>query len=266
MRGRHRSLLDEDEPTDRGGAERATVSSRPRVTVFRARIRAAAERHQDDAWVVLPVFKKMKVLAGDVDPQLLADGELGRGIVTTVELTGVFAGPADFDARQVCIFTLDIRLGNQPEFEATVRQQISTADLAQIVPNESILAGRVDPSDHTKVAIDMSTPPPVVTIPSSGAVTAASILAGGDPERAVVVASSPLYAKNVAGVEIYALHVTVLADGKPPAQFDIGIPVPANALALLYPTCNVPAKQMPGQPDDIAVDWDAALVEYSKSS
>jgi hypothetical protein len=213
---------------------------------------------------VTPVFKKMKVLAGDVDPHLLADGELGRATVNTVERTGVFAGPADFDAHQVCIFGLTVRLDNQPPFDADVRQQISTVDLAQIVPDHSIVAVRVDPSDHSRVAIDLSTPPPVVTVASSGNVTAAGILAAGNPVRAVIVSSGPMYLKNAQGIEIYALQLTVLADGQPPAQFNLGNPVPAAALPLLYPGCNVPAKQMPGQLDDIAIDWDAALLEASK--
>lgn len=212
------------------------------------------------------VFKKMKILAGDVDPKLLTDGELGRAVVTAVERTGVFAGPADFDSHEVCVFTLDVRLDNQPEFEVQVRQQISTPDLAQITPDHSIVAVRVDPADHTKVAIDLSTAPPVVTIPSSGATTAAGILEAGDPVRAVIVNSGPLYAKNSAGVEIYSLQLTVLADGCAPTQFNVGNPVPATALPLLYPGCNLPAKQMPDQSDDIAIDWDAALIEYSKST
>lgn len=162
------------------------------------------------------MFKRMKVLAGDVDPQLLANGELGRAVVTGLDRTGVFAGPADFDARQVCVVTLDVRLDNQPMFTAEVRQQIATPDLAQIVPGHSIVAVRVDPTDHSKVAIDLSTPPPVVTIPSSDAVTAASILAAGKPVRAVIVNSDPMYAKNVEGVEIYAFKLTILADGSPP--------------------------------------------------
>ena len=149
-------------------------------------------------------------------------------------------------------------------FTAEVRQQIATPDLPRYVPGQSIVAVRVDPTDHSKVAIDLSTPPPVVTIPSGDAVTAAGILADGKPVRAVIVGSSPLYAKNVEGVEIYVLKLTILADGSPPAQFDIGNPVPAVAQPLLHPGCNLPAKQMPEQPDDIAIDWDAAMIEFSK--
>jgi hypothetical protein len=212
---------------------------------------------------VVAMFKKMKELAGDVDMEVLGNGELGRGIVTALERTGVFAGPADFDAHQVCIFTLDIRLDNQPPFEATVRQQIATPDLAQIIPGSSIVAVRVDSVDHSRVVIDLSTPPPVVTIPPSGAASAASILAAGDPVRAVIQSSGPLYAKNIEGVEIYSLKLTILAEGRAPAEFNVGNPVPQAALPLLYPGCNLPAKQMPEPPDDIAIDWDAALAEYS---
>jgi hypothetical protein len=209
------------------------------------------------------MFKKMKTLAGKPDVEVLQHGELGRGIVTALERTGVFAGATDADAHQVCIFTLDIRLDNQPPFEAEVRQQIATPDLAQIVPGSSIVAVRVDSVDHSRVVIDLSTPPPVVTIPSSSAASAASILAAGHSVRAVIQGSGPLYAKNVEGVEIYSLKITVLAEGRAPAEFNVGNPVPPAALPLLYPGCNLPAKQMPEPPDDIAIDWDAALAEYS---
>ena len=81
--------------------------------------------------------------------------------------------------------------------------------------------------------------------------------------RAVIQSTGPLYAKNVEGIEIYSLKLTVLAEGRPPAEFNVGNPVPQAALPLLYPGCNLPAKQMPEPPDDIAIDWDAALAEYS---
>ncbi len=209
------------------------------------------------------MFKKMKVLAGDVDPELLAQGALGRAIVKTVERTGVFAGPADFDARQVCEFDLAVRLDNEPPFDVHVRQQIPTPDLAQMVPGQTFVAVRVDPDDHSRAVIDLSTPPPVVTISSSDGRSASDILAEGTPVRAVVVDSSRYYAKNLKGVEIYVLTLTVLAEGHPPMQLATGNPVPEAALPLLYPGSNLPAKQMADPPDDLAIDWDAALAQFS---
>ncbi len=209
------------------------------------------------------LLKKWKTLAGDPDAGLLEHGELGRGLVTAVDRTGVFAGPADFDARQVCVVTLQVRLDNQEPFVVQVRQQLATPDLAQMVPDETFVAVRVDSTDHTRAVIDLSIPTPVVTVSSGGSSTAAGILAMGEPVTAVIVGSSPLYLKNTAGVAIYALKLTVLAEGRPPAQFDVGNPVPPEAAPLLFPGSRLPAKQMAATPDDIAIDWTAALAAAS---
>ena len=54
----------------------------------------------------------------------------------------------------------------------------------------------------------------------------------------------------------------MLAAGRAPYQVQVGNPVPAAALPLLYPGNTVPAKRMPeGDDRELVIDWDAALAQ-----
>jgi hypothetical protein len=65
---------------------------------------------------------------------------------------------------------------------------------------------------------------------------------------------------------MYALLLTVMADGRAPYQVPVGNPVPPDAVPLLYPGNNVPAKRMPDRGDKyIVVDWAAALAQATHS-
>jgi hypothetical protein len=205
-----------------------------------------------------------KSLTGTVDPDLLTNGLLGRGLITSVEKTGTSVGSKQ-DPRPVCLFGVEVTLDNAAPFAAQIRQSVPLADVPQYVPGQTFVAVRVDPADHTRVAMDRSQEPPTVTISeqTTGAPTAASILETGSPVRAVIIQSQSLSAKNPAGVELYALVLTILEDGQPPRQIQAGNPVPEACIPLLYPGSNMPAKALPGQPNLVAVDWDAALAEAS---
>ncbi|MFZ0040958.1 MAG: hypothetical protein WAK93_06615, partial [Solirubrobacteraceae bacterium] len=52
-----------------------------------------------------------------------------------------------------------------------------------------------------------------------------------------------------------------LAEGRPPFQTQIGMPVSSNALPLLYPGNNVPGKRLEIDDHHVMIDWDAALSE-----
>jgi hypothetical protein len=53
-----------------------------------------------------------------------------------------------------------------------------------------------------------------------------------------------------------------MADGRPPYQTQVGNPVPADAIPLIYPGNTVPAKRiLDGADHDIVIDWDAALAQ-----
>jgi len=51
-------------------------------------------------------------------------------------------------------------------------------------------------------------------------------------------------------------------EGKAPYQIQVGNPVTAGGVPLIFPGSNVPAKYMPdGSPESVAIDWDAAVAE-----
>lgn len=204
-------------------------------------------------------------LTGTVDPNLLQHGILGQGIVMSVQETGTSVG-SEHDPRPVCDFEVQVRLDNTPPFVARIRQSVQLARVPLFVPGQTIVAVRVDPQDHTRVALDFSQEPPQVTVDehATGLPAAATVLASGVPARAVVVQSQPLNARTQAGVDLYGLLLTVLQEGRSPRQVQLGYPVPATCVPLLYPGSNVPAKILPEQPDLVAIDWDAAMIESSR--
>ena len=214
------------------------------------------------------LFKKMRELGGGVSKDLMQNGLLGRGIITDIQQTSVSTGP-DFDPAHVCVFTMEVALDNTPRFTATCRQAVKATILPQLASPGATVAVRVNPEDHSEVAIDLTEAPPEVTISSEDKNTgsAAQILAEGVPCQAVIVQTQPMGMKNKDGVEIYAFLLTVMAEGRPPYQVQVGNPVPAGALPLLYPGSKVPAKRMPDGPDqEIVIDWQAALAEASHAA
>lgn len=204
-------------------------------------------------------------LTGTVDPALLQNGILGQGLVMSVQETGTSVG-SEHDPRPVCEFEVQVRLDSEPPFVARVRQSVQLARVPQFVPGQTLLAVRVDPQDHTRVALDFSQEPPTVTVDehATGLPAAATVLATGIPVRAVVVQSQALNARTQAGVDLYGLLLTVLQEGQPPRQVQLGYPVPASGVPLLYPGSNVPAKILPDHPDLVAIDWEAAIAEASR--
>jgi hypothetical protein len=120
--------------------------------------------------------------------------------------------------------------------------------LPQLVNPGTTVAVRVNPEDHSEIALSLGEAPPTITVSSTSGDantgSASEILSYGDPCRVVIVESQPLGRKNQKGVDIYALLMTVMVDGRPPYQVLVGNPVPPEAVPLLYPGNNVPAKCM----------------------
>jgi hypothetical protein len=211
------------------------------------------------------LFKKMRELGGGVSKDLMENGLLGRGIITGIQQTSVSTG-ADFDPSHVCVFTMEVALDNVPRYNATCRQAVKATVLPQLAAPGTTVAVRVNPNDHSEVAIDLSQAPPEVTISQEdGKVgSAAKILEDGVPCHAVIVQSQPLGMKNPAGVDMHAFLLTIMADGRPPYQVQVGMPVPPEAVPLLYPGNKVPAKRLAdGQDHDVMIDWQAAVGEAS---
>jgi hypothetical protein len=211
------------------------------------------------------LFKKMRELGGGVSKDLMENGLLGRGIITGIQQTSVSTG-VDFDPSHVCVFTMEVALDDVPRYTATCRQAVKATVLPQLAAPGTTVAVRVNPNDHSEVAIDLSQAPPEVTISQEdGKVgSAAKILEDGVPCHAVIVQSQPLGMKNPAGVDMHAFLLTIMADGRPPYQVQVGMPVPPEGVPLLYPGNKVPAKRLAdGQDHDVMIDWQAAVGEAS---
>jgi hypothetical protein len=209
------------------------------------------------------LFKKMRELGGGVSKDLMQNGLLGRGIITDIQQTNVSTG-VDFDPSHVCVFTMEVALDNVPRYTATCRQSVKATILPQLASPGTTVAVRVNPTDHSEVAIDLGQAPPEVTLSEQdGKVgSAAQILEEGVPCHAVIVQSQPLGMKNKAGVDMHAFMLTIMREGRSPYQVQVGMPVPPDAVPLIYPGNKVPAKCLAdGQDHDVVIDWQAALTE-----
>jgi hypothetical protein len=215
------------------------------------------------------LFNKMRNLAGSVPKELLERGLLGRGIIVSVQQTSVSVG-ADFDPAHVCVFTVEVALDNEPRYTATCRQAVRATILPQLMMPGATVAVRVDPADHSRIALSLAEAPPTVTIAATGdpnTGSAARILEYGVPCKAVIVQSQPLGMRNPRGDDMYAFMLTVMAEGRPPYQIQVGNPVPAAAQPLLYPGNTVPAKRMAdGDERELVIDWQAALAQLTAST
>jgi hypothetical protein len=215
------------------------------------------------------LFSKMRNLTGSVPKELLENGLLGRGIIVSVEQTSVSTG-ADFDPAHVCVFTVEVALDNTPRYTATCRQAVKATVLPQLMTPGATVAVRVDPADQNHIALSLGEAPPTVTMAAAGdpnTSSAARILEQGVPCKAVIVQSQPLGMRNPKGDDMYAFALTILADGRSPYQIQVGNPVPATAVPLLYPGNTVPAKRMPeGDDREVVIDWQAALEQLSTTA
>jgi hypothetical protein len=215
------------------------------------------------------LLNKMRNLAGSVPKELLDHGLLGRGIIVSIQQTGVSTG-ADFDPAHVCVFTLEVALDNVPRYTATCRQAVRATILPQLMMPGATVAVRVDPNDHSRLALSLGEEPPTVTMAGSGDAntgSAARILELGVPCKAVIVQTQPLGMRNPKGDDKYAFVLTVMAEGRSPYQIQVGNPVPAPAIPLLYPGNTVPARRMPdGDDRELVIDWEAALAQLATTA
>lgn len=163
---------------------------------------------------------------------------------------------------RVCTFTVQVMIDNIPPYEATCKQRVSQWEIPQLQPG-MVVAVRVNPDDHSEIAIDWDAAPPTVAIAAQpGQETSADILAKGSPARAVIVQYQPLGMKSPSGLDLYGFQLTIMADGTAPYQIEVGNPVTPGGVPLIFPGSNLPAKYMPnGGPESVAIDWDTAVVE-----
>ena len=201
-------------------------------------------------------------LIGSVDQDLLANGIPGRGEITAFAATGMTLSIGNGLTERNCNFTVKVQLDNTPAYDAAVTQRIQEVYIPQIQSGTyGPVAVRVDPKDHSRVAIAFGQPVPEVTLPQGvGHNSAADILANGKPIAVVFVGSAPTGMKNAAGDEVYALTLTVAEGVDTPYQIQVGNAVPASALPLCFPGNRLHARLGDG-PNDVVVDWAAGAVK-----
>ena len=203
-------------------------------------------------------FNKM---TGGVDQQLLATGVLARGEVLGMDLSGTTVQVMNGLVERTVTFTLNVLMDGQPAFQATCSQRVQEVLIPQLQQPGVVLAVRVDPADHTKVAIDFASQPPEVTMAeSTGPGSAKDILANGKPIVVVLVANQPVGIKNHKGDPVHALTLTIAEGVDTPYQIQVGNAVPASALPLVYPGSKLHAKLGAG-PNDVVVDWAAGAAK-----
>ncbi len=242
-------------------------------------------------------LKKAGAAFGHVDKDLIERGLLARGTITGCERTGMSTGVQVRSV--VCDLTVEVELEDRPVYTAGCKHPIPMPYLPQFESGTGAVAVRVDPDDPQNIALDLShdVPPPrsgvvgggdtVEVIDASGGLpediarqlaaagvdlagasspppnregelTAAEILATGTSCRAVVQSAQPLgFQKD--GLDVWGLVLNAIADGEASSQVRIGIGVPADAMALVFPGANLPAKRRSDVQDGVSIDWSAAL-------
>jgi hypothetical protein len=213
------------------------------------------------------LMSKIKNLTGAAPKELLENGLLGRGIIAGIQQTSVSTG-ADFDPSHVCVFTVEVTLDNVPRYTTTCRQAVKATVLPQLMSPGTTVAVRVDATDHKRVALSLTEEPPTVTMaPDSNTRSAAQIIEDGEPCKAIIIETLPLGVRSPrTGEDVYAFTLTVMAQGRPPFQIDVGNPVPKAAIPLLYPGSTLPARRIPdGDDRELAIDWDEALAAVGAS-
>jgi hypothetical protein len=213
------------------------------------------------------LMSKMKNLTGAAPKELLEAGLLGRGIIVGIQQTSVSAG-ADFDPSHVCVFTVEVTLDNIPRYTTTCRQAVKATLLPQLMSPGTTVAVRADATDHKRIALSLAEEPPTVTMaPDSNTRSAAQIIEDGEPCKAIIIETLPLGVRSPrTGEDVYAFTLTVMAQGRPPFQIDVGNPVPKAAIPLLYPGSTLPARRIPdGDDRELAIDWDEALAAVGAS-
>jgi hypothetical protein len=197
-------------------------------------------------------------LIGSADSSVVHNGTLGRGEITNLTMSGMTLQTGNGVVERKCTITANVFLDNTPMFVATIVQRVQEIVIPQLSSGSAVVAVRVDPADHTKVAIDFNSEVPEVTLArtTDNAHSATYLLANGKPIKVVLVANQPLGKKNADGIEMYALQLTAYEGVDIPYQLTVGNPVPATALPLLFPGAKLHAR-LGDDPNSVVVDWAA---------
>jgi hypothetical protein len=215
---------------------------RSRVEIDEARIAA------DNAAVKAQVAAQA---ASAVPPDLAAYGILGRGSI--VEVQKVPAG-----ALIDCAVTVGVRLvdGTDP-YRATCHVPLSPDQAELLIAGATFVTVRADPNDHSRIALSLNEETPIVTVKDPRALDPpARALRDGMPCRVTVLLHQRQWLQTPNGEEFYAIKVRVDSDG---SEFQVNLPVPAGATALVQDGASLPAKRLAAEPNVFAIDWASAL-------
>lgn len=201
-------------------------------------------------------------LLGSVDSDLMTNGILARGEIVGFTASGSTLSIGNGLVERKCDFTVKVYLDKQAPFNANCTQRVQEVNIPAIASGSlGPVAVRVDPTDHSTIAIDFATPAPEVTLAKmEGHDSAAWVLANGKPAVAVFVSSEPMGIKSSLGDEVYALNLTLAEGVDTPYQVKVGNGVPATSLPLLFPGNRLHVKIGDG-PNDVVVDWSAGAVK-----
>ncbi len=111
------------------------------------------------------VLSRVRHPAGSVPKELLEHGLVGRGTVVSVQRTSVSTGEGS-DLAHVCVFTVRVSLGKAAPFTATCRQAVRARVLPELMRSGATVAVRIDPRDHSYIALSLGERPPSETAQS----------------------------------------------------------------------------------------------------
>ena len=198
----------------------------------------------------------LRGITGGTDETLLQTGIRARGLITGVQLNGAQVS-FGADSYRVCDLHVQVFVDGWQPYVTACRQRVHEVLLPQLGGGAAVSV-RVDRGDASKVAVVFGEEPPIVTLgppPDGGS---AAILATGRPAEAVIVSNAPLGLRNHEGHDVHVFTLTVLPMDAQPYQVQVGNPLPASALPLVFPGARVPVKVGLEGPHAVAVDWAAA--------
>jgi hypothetical protein len=197
--------------------------------------------------------KLAEAAASAVPADLAQNGMLGRGSCVDVQKTST-------GTLIDCALTVGVRLvDGTPSYRATCHVALSAENAERLIPGQTLFTVRADPNNHERIAVSLTEPTPTITISDSSVVDPpARAMREGIPCRVVIVAHSGQFLRLPTGEDLYATKVRVVEDS---SEFQIFLPVPASAMALLQDGKELPAKRVPGEPQVLTVDWAAAQSE-----
>jgi hypothetical protein len=191
--------------------------------------------------------------ASALPADLAATGIPGRASVVDVQKT-----PAG--TLVDCAVTVSIRLiDGSPAYRASCHVPLAPDQADRVIPGQTIVTVRADPTDHNRIALSLAEPTPVVTVTDPSAIEpAARALRDGDPCRVVLLLHQRQWLKTPEGDELYACKVRVTSDS---SEFQVFVPVPAGSESLLVDGSELPAKRLALEPNVLTIDWAAAQAE-----